>query len=323
MGKEATKNIAVLMAVYNGELYLDEQIISIINQTYINWVLFISDDHSNDSSREIIKKYMKLYPDKICLFENATDNSGAKCNFDNVMRQTHNFNYYMFSDQDDIWMPEKMSVMINEIQIFEMKFGEDCPLLVYSDLEVVNSKAELIFPSFVKSSGYSLPTKNIIQQFLLYNCIPGCAMLFNASLREQVISIPSAAYMHDWWLALAAACFGKIIQINIPLMKYRQHSANSIGMIEYQSNKERLAKYASGSKLRKAIENNREMKKLRREQTEKFLEIYDNKLDKEQRMLVIKYIEALSIRSIKSIIWALNHGFIFMNYMYTIKFFWL
>jgi len=321
MDKNQGVRIAVIMAVYNGELYLEEQIRSIAAQGYTNWHLFISDDHSTDSSREIIARMAGPYPDRISLTENAPENRGSRNNFDNAMKDARGYDYYMFSDQDDVWMPDKIEVILNRMIDQERLYGKDCPLLVYSDLEVTDTGLCTIFRSFIESSALRLPAKNTLQQFLLYNCIPGCAMMMNGALRELADKIPGEAYMHDWWIALTAAAFGKIALVERPLMKYRQHGGNTVGTICAESDADRMKKYASFGKIGRAYANNRDMKAMRRAQAGKFLSVYEARLPAESAALIRKYIRLLDRRGPVPAISALQSGFRFLSAAYTVKFF--
>lgn len=321
MDKDQGVRIAVIMAVYNGELYLEEQIRSIAAQGYTNWHLFISDDGSLDSSRDIITRMTGLYPDRILLAENAPENRGSRNNFDNAMKNARGYDYYMFSDQDDVWMPDKIEVLLNRMRDQERLYGTDCPLLVYSDLEVTDTGLHTISPSFIESSALRLPAKNTLQQFLLYNCIPGCAMMMNGALRDLADRIPGEAYMHDWWIALTAAALGRIVLEERPLMKYRQHGGNAVGTIRAESDADRLKKYASLGKIGRAYANNRDMKAMRRAQAVKFLSVYEDRLPADSASLIRKYIRLLDRRGPVPAISALKSGFRFLSAAYTVKFF--
>ncbi len=321
MDKDREARIAVVMAVYNGELYLEEQIRSIAAQTYGNWHLFISDDNSADSSCEIIARMEDLYPDRISLTENAAENRGSRNNFGNALKAARGYDYYMFSDQDDVWMPDKTAVLLERMHGLEKLYGTDRPLLVYSDLYVTDTALNTLYESFIASSALRLPEKNILQQFLLYNCIPGCAMMMNGALRALAGEIPGEAYMHDWWIALTAAAFGSIVLEERPLMKYRQHGGNTVGTIRAESDADRLKKYASLGKIGRAYANNRDMKAMRRAQAEKFLSVYEERLPDEPAALIRKYIRLLGRRGPVPVISALRSGFRFLSAAYTVKFF--
>lgn len=321
MRKEQTAEVAVIMAVYNGEKYLEEQIRSIAAQAYPNWHLFLSDDHSSDSSPEIMARMAGLYPDRLTLAENDSGRKGSRDNFAYAMIMARGYGYYMFSDQDDVWMPDKIAVLMERMNGLEQLYGKDFPLLVYSDLEVTDTALHTVSGSFLGSSGLKLPEKNILQQFLLYNCIPGCSMMMNGALYNLAGDIPGEAYMHDWWIALTAAAFGRIELEARPLMKYRQHSANTVGTIRAESDAERLKKYASLGKIGKAYANNRDMKALRREQAAKFLMVFEDRLPAEEAALIRKFLRLLDRRGPVPAFLALKSGFRFLSPAYTVKFF--
>ncbi len=321
MDKEREARIAVVMAVYNGEPYLEEQLRSIAAQESADWHLFLSDDNSADSSREIIARMADLYPDRISLAGNAPENRGSRNNFGNALKTARGYDYYMFSDQDDVWMPDKTAVLLERMRGLEQLYGRDCPLLVYSDLEVTDTDLHTLSPSFIRSSALRLPEKNILQQFLLYNCIPGCSMMMNAALRDLAGDIPREAYMHDWWIALTAAAFGKMALVEKPLVKYRQHGGNTVGTIRAESDTERLKKYASLGKIGRAYANNRDMKTMRREQARKFLSVYEDRLPPESASVIRTYLRLLERRGPVPAISALRSGFRFLSPAYTVKFF--
>lgn len=144
--------VAVMMATYNGEKFLQEQLDSLINQTYDNWVLFIRDDNSIDDTRKIIDIYCEQYSKKICFIEdNSLPSGGAKNNFVGLYQwvtKRFDFSYYMFCDQDDVWLPQKIEQSINTIKREEKQ--EEIPLLFHSDLIVVDQKLNIINDSYMK-----------------------------------------------------------------------------------------------------------------------------------------------------------------------------
>jgi hypothetical protein len=111
----------------------------------------------------------------------------------------------------------------------ELRIGNTMPLLIYSDLEVVDFNLKTIAPSFMKYQGLTHPKTDPMGQFLIQNTVTGCATLFNRHLLIVGGNIPANAIVHDWWLALCAASFGYVDYIPLALVKYRQHSGNLIG----------------------------------------------------------------------------------------------
>lgn len=225
--KEQEDSIGVMMATYNGERYLKEQIDSILNQSYGNWILYISDDQSNDETVKIINSYVKKYHDKIILLNNDHKFRNARDNFNNVLTQVGNHDYYMFTDQDDVWQEDKMYKLLYFIKKKEEL--SKTPILVYSDVAIVDSKLNILKDSLIKDTGKYLPQKNLLNHVLVQNYFPGCAVLFNNSLKQVLDNIYKESEMHDWWLTLVAAYTGKIYFLNLSLHYYRQHESNVIG----------------------------------------------------------------------------------------------
>lgn len=225
---EETSKVGILLATYNGEKYIREQLDSIISQTYKNWTIYVSDDHSTDNTMNIILEYKDKYKDKIVVLENESKLSSAKMNFANVFEKVNGLDYYIFCDQDDVWDNEKIAKLLYTIKEEEKK-NCDLPLLIYSDLKIVDEKLNTISESLVRYEKKFLPKKKIFKHILIENYFPGCAIMFNSKLKDKVKDIYSETEMHDWWLTLVAAFCGKIVYIDEPLHLYRQHTNNTIG----------------------------------------------------------------------------------------------
>lgn len=249
-----TDKIGIMMATYNGEKYLKEQIESIINQSYTNWYLLISDDGSKDKTQLIIKEYVKKHPDKIGFIKNNTGKKGSKYNFANAFKEIPKCDYYMFSDQDDIWESQKISRLL-----YKMKNAEEVnlntPILVYCDAKVVNKNLDIIEESLIDSTNKYLPNKNHINHFLIQNYFPGCTMMINNDLKKKILTIYDNCEMHDWWVALVAAYCGKIFYLDEALHLYRQHENNVLGAQKcnnfFSKSMNRLKKIFQLSKLKK------------------------------------------------------------------------
>lgn len=143
--------VAICMATYNGEKYIAEQIDSIVKQTYTDWLLFIRDDGSKDNTIEILKKIINEKTDKIVLIEDPDLKGGSsKKNFAAILRwvnEHYKFQYFMFSDQDDYWLPEKVETAILEVKKIESQ--KQCPVLVHSDLKVVDADLNVLGEVFL------------------------------------------------------------------------------------------------------------------------------------------------------------------------------
>ena len=216
------------MATYNGEKYVAEQISSLLAQTEKNWELFIHDDGSTDHTADVLKNYREQNPDRIHILSGPAC-GGAKDNFFFLMRQVK-APYVLFCDQDDVWLPEKIELEFRRIKELEAQFGTDTPILVFSDLSVVDSKLNLISE---KMSVYQKldPGHIKLKDLMIQNVITGCTVMMNRVLAEKALQVQTtnSIIMHDWWCALAAACLGKISYVDRPLVLYRQHKDNSVG----------------------------------------------------------------------------------------------
>lgn len=230
MSYNSTKTVAILLATYNGEKYITEQLDSIAHQTYHDYCCYIHDDGSTDGTRELVLNYCKRNPEQFRYVEGPSC-GGAKYNFFFLMENIQNEKYIMFSDQDDYWMPEKVEVTLRTMQEEENN-GQNSTeyICVYSNLEVVNTYLSMINTSFYKYSGKQ-PLKNDLKSLIMTNVVVGCTMMINRKLLEKALELKNREllFMHDWWIALIASASGKMIFIDKPLIKYRQHSGNVVG----------------------------------------------------------------------------------------------
>lgn len=217
------EKIDVLMATYNGEKYLKEQIDSILNQTYQNIHLIISDDCSTDKTREILKTYEEN--ERISVFYQEK-NLGYVKNFEFLLKQVEN-NLYMLSDQDDFWMPEKIEKSVKKLQNENLD-------LVFGDLEVVDENLNTIYNSFSK---FMLLDRKIKRELntnklqYLYNCMTGCTILSKKEFLDKILPLPTnSKYMiHDYWMGLVISLNGKVGYLEETYIKYRQHGNNQVG----------------------------------------------------------------------------------------------
>lgn len=218
--------IDILLATYNGEKFLREQIDSILRQTEKHWRLIVRDDSSDDSTREILEELKRDHPDKIILIDDHDGRLGPCVNFGRLL-SVSDADYTMFCDQDDIWTPDKVETCLKKMREKESENTEK-PILVHTDLKVVDQDLNVIHPSFMRMHRRT-PGEGSFNGALMENNLTGCAMMINRRLRELAIPIPPEARMYDCWLGLTALCFGEVTYINIPTVLYRQHASNTMG----------------------------------------------------------------------------------------------
>ncbi len=219
------KQICIIMAVYNGEEYLAEQIDSLLNNSCQNFTLHIFNDHSQDRSETIINEYAGKYPGKIYAHHH-TENHGVIRNFLEGTR-IMDADYYMFCDQDDVWMPDKIQHSLDAMEQLEST-ADGKPCVVFGDARIVDRNLQALAPSFQRQSRFHTDALDPAH-ILMENKLIGCTILFNRSLRQMLTTFPSAIRMHDWWIALIGSFFGKITYLDEPLLLYRQHENNVVG----------------------------------------------------------------------------------------------
>ncbi|UKK90263.1 glycosyltransferase family 2 protein [Citrobacter portucalensis] len=217
--------MAVLLSTFNGSRYLEEQLSSLSEQSYDDFTIYIRDDGSIDNTLEIINDFISR--ERNVVFIESNDNLGAAGSFIYLINNV-DADYYFFCDQDDVWMPDKIAVTMQEMK----KYSQDEPVLIHTDLMVVDSDLSTISDSFYKYSNISRDDFIEKKQLLIQNYIVGCTCCINKNLavvaRVSLNDVNKIA-MHDWWFALHARFFGKIIYINRPTIKYRQHQNNTLG----------------------------------------------------------------------------------------------
>ena len=214
------------MATYNGEKYLEEQILSIINQSYSNWQLFINDDCSTDNTCNIAKKYAHKYPDKIFFTVNKSNSGSSGANFFNMIERSKG-DIVMTCDQDDIWLKDKVKRAV------ELIGNTNVPTLLHTDLITIDQNKNVIHKSMISSQKIDVK-RNQTKRLLTQNTVTGCTMAFNRSLAD-IIKKPSNLPVHDWYIAVIASIYGKIIFDSEAQILYRQHSNNYCGEVDMNS----------------------------------------------------------------------------------------
>lgn len=225
------KKVAILLATYNGEVFLEEQLHSLLRQTYQPYVVVVSDDNSTDGTWDILERWSSLYPSLFELHLNSSGRHGHAANFSNLceLGKTSECDYFLFCDQDDVWLDNKIKTQLSACLAEEKKYGSSEPILVHSDLKVVDSSLNEIAASFFNFQGLPGAQTHDFPKFLIQNNVTGCATLINRALLEVGSPLPKEVVVHDWWFALVAKLLGRLVFIDQSLIAYRQHSENAIG----------------------------------------------------------------------------------------------
>ena len=225
--------VSVIIPFYNGVDWLCEAVQSVLNQTYQNFVLYIRDDNSTDDTNKIIEEYTQKYQDRIIQVKDKNIAKGACKNFMFLLKHVYSLNkhdVFMFCDQDDVWLPTKVSD-----QLDAMLECEGChintPIVVHSDLLVVDSDLNLISNSFWKYSNINIRQRDF--NFLgVKNIVTGCAMMLNRRAIDCSLPFKPETRMHDAWIVLnVLKSGGQLVSMETPTIKYRQHDNNVVGAV--------------------------------------------------------------------------------------------
>lgn len=266
----------ILLASYNGAAYIGEQIDSIITQTDDRWHLTLSDDGSSDGTDAILDAYVQRYPDKLARVHSGRRFGNARDHFFWLMNQC-DAPYILFSDQDDVFYPQKVEKTLNALMEAEKAFGADTPILVFTDQTPTDEHLRPLAPSLMRYQRQYFEHFDY-RSILMQNVVTGGAMGMNRALARLGgrCEDTSQVIMHDWWLAAVAARFGKVIYIDEPLSDYRQHGGNCVGAKDVGSAEQFISWSTHLLTVRHAIEHKKEQAKV-------FYSTYRPKLNQEDK----------------------------------------
>lgn len=222
--------VDVLLATYNGSKYLVDQLDSILAQTHQDLRILVSDDGSSDDTLAILQQYCARLGARMVLVPNPCPGKGVVRNFENLMAASLNdgvAQWAVFSDQDDVWLPEKIASSLAEMQRIEGAGDAHVPCLVHSDLTVVDQDLAVLSRSFARYQQMDPATCSRLS-LLSVNQVTGCTMMVNRALLKMALPLPAEVIMHDWWCGLISGS-GRRSFLAEPLILYRQHGANQVG----------------------------------------------------------------------------------------------
>ena len=222
--------LIILMSTFNGAAFIREQIQSIQMQSFDSWNLIIRDDSSVDNTVAIIQEIARS-DKRISLLNQLNRNLGPTRSFDLLIDHAIKLDpdYLMFADQDDFWEPWKLARTLDLMKTTERQGPDGIPVLVHTDLQVVDSHLKLISPSYLKHQNMHNAGDRSFQVLLSQNFITGCTVMVNKPLISVAQPIHDGAIIHDWWYGLCAATTGAIAFDETPSIRYRQHTDNVYG----------------------------------------------------------------------------------------------
>lgn len=268
--------IDILMATYNGENFLSEQLDSIIIQCNSNIRIIIRDDGSSDGTISILEKYKNLCPDIITILP-FDANKGASQNF-SILLNHSNADYLFFSDQDDIWEKDKITKTMAAFSN-----NKDIPQMCFSDLCKINDRGDILSTSLYLDEKIN-PLYTETHRLLMQNVPYGCTMAINRTLAEIIRPIPPEALLHDHWIALIASLLGEIHYIPSTTILHRIHDTNA-------SRAASIHRKEQDSSVKSKISNHNFHNYLRKlcRQAEVILTRYDASLSTTQKQLLYDF----------------------------------
>jgi glycosyltransferase involved in cell wall biosynthesis len=208
--------VVVLMSTYNGERFIEEQVVSILSQLPSEGLLMVRDDGSQDST----VKQIEAFGDSRISVLRGTNIGFARSFLTLLMSTPVDVEMVMFSDQDDVWLPEKIKRAWQILQPLSSQPGLYCSAQMLADETLRPLHATLPWqcePSFDNA--------------LVENIVTGCTAALNkpALALLQSAGVPNGVHFHDWWLYLVVGAFGTVVFDPQPTLMYRQHGSNQIG----------------------------------------------------------------------------------------------
>jgi len=225
-------SIEVALTTYNSERFLADLLDSLFSQTHGEFTLLVADDASTDGTRAVLRAYDARHPGRMRLL-GYDDHLGHLGNFARLL-DAATADYVLFCDHDDVWLPEKVALSLQQMQALEARHGCDRPALIHTDLIVTDAGLRVLDPSLA-SYGRLDPRQHRLQRLLLTNVATGCTTMVNRSLYERARPIPPEATWHDHWLALTAAVDGNIQFLARSTILYRQHGSNAVGVSRWSA----------------------------------------------------------------------------------------
>ncbi|WP_442589152.1 glycosyltransferase [Pedobacter sp. AW31-3R] len=299
--------VTIMMATFQGEHFIRQQLDSIISQTFTDWELLIRDDLSTDTTVDILKIYAAR-DRRIILMGTEGEHGSAAINFSALfdlacMRKQ---SYLMFADQDDIWHPDKISSSVAFIQEKEFNEGKGFPVMIYSAFQYIDVNGRKI------DQELNIPEKLDFKVLLNENHAYGCTMILNRALVDKVVHIPHSVENHDYWVSLVACAFGKAIFNPEKLIDYRQHNNNVSGNVEKRNLSSRLHRYVENKDFMfPVLSKNFKMIGL-------FYNTYLSSLKEKDSTLVSGYLYAFRKGTLSLIFFMIRNGMHKVGFMQTL-----
>lgn len=237
------EKVTVLLSTYNGGNYLAEQLDSLVAQQGVEVDILVRDDGSTDNTCELLDKWQE----RGALTWYTSENLGPGKSFMHLLKSAAPGGYYAFCDQDDVWLPEKLKLTMEKMLAVE-KTNPGKPVIVHTDMYVVDERLNIVDDSFWRSSGLRPDILRTFPYLCVCNSVNGCTIVMNSTARELILEkyVEQELIIHDVISALTVSYYGGIIDyVEAPTVLYRQHSSNVVGAVPYSKGRELRNRFAN------------------------------------------------------------------------------
>jgi len=226
MSLSGQNRISIALCTYNGERFLPQQLATIASQTRLPDELVVCDDHSADQTVAIVRDFAATASYPVRVFENDRT-LGFAANFERAIRLCDG-DLIALSDQDDIWYPNRLERSEQEF-VVHPEAG-----LVFSDADVMDEQERPLGDTLWRRLGFVGKRKQDLLAgrfgvLAKHRFVTGATVMLRATLRDRYLPI-GAGWIHDEWIALITAAFADLRPIDEPLIRYRIHSSQQVGL---------------------------------------------------------------------------------------------
>ena len=286
--------VEVLLATYNGERFLREQVQSILAQSeaqgyaaqaYERMRVLARDDGSTDGTAAMLAEFAGTDPERFRVLPTGERTGSAKASFGRLMAAA-TARYVCFADQDDVWSADKVQMSIATMREMEGEHGVTTPLLVFSDLRVVDAGLNTVSESMWAQAGIAPGNIHRLPRLLGQNVVTGCTAMINRPMLELARRMPEEATMHDRWIGLLAASVGRARFLTGRTVLYRQHGGNVVGAAAQDNS-------LDGMTVRARDDTDRRRERWRSEvQAEALLRVYGGEMAADKRGVLEAYLRS-------------------------------
>lgn len=221
----SASEVAIVLCTYNGARYLEEQVKSLLAQEQ-SVIIFASDDGSSDDTAAQLSDLLRPEVDSLVI---QATNQGYVRNFAITLERAidSGASYFALSDQDDVWGKGRIAYGMQKMAQLEKEHGLDVPLLVHSDLRLIDADGGPLHESFLAYRRYRISSHKSLAIVLGENGVMGNTILMNKAMAKLCLPFPDQLHVHDYWIALLAELFGHRAILDTPTVDYRLHAQNS------------------------------------------------------------------------------------------------